>query len=206
MLDDQLRNGSFGAMAEVLVWHAAKTAADGAVQMKQVKIGLDDPRVRMALDAAVQRHWPFIVHVEFATAQDRESLMGKFESLLSTYPTEPFVLIHLGQLDASSVRALIEKHANIYFMTSTANPITARRGNQPWTNMFAGRQIAPVWKVLLVEHPDRFVLGFDNVVAENWGPSYLNQISLWRTALMQLPEGVSLAIAHRNAERLWHLD
>ena len=132
--------------------------------------------------------------------------MAKLDTMLNGHPAEAFVVIHLGQLDAPSVRAMIDKHPNVYFMTSTSNPIAARRGNQPWTNMFAKQEIAPEWRDLLVEHPDRFILAFDNVVAENWGQSYLNQIALWRAALMQLPEEVALAIAHRNAERLWHLD
>jgi predicted TIM-barrel fold metal-dependent hydrolase len=207
ILNDQIRDPAYGAMAEVLVWHAAKAAVGGTVQMSETNIALDDPRVQLALDGAIRRHWPFIVHIEFASAgAARDPLMARLDTMLNSHPAEPFVLIHLAQLDAPSVRAMIDRHSNVYLMTSTSNPIAARRGNQPWTNMFAKQEIAPEWRDLLLEHPDRFILAFDNVVAENWGQSYLNQIALWQAALMQLPEEVALAIAHRNAERLWHLD
>ena len=71
--------------------------------------------------------------------------------------------------------------------------------------MFAGRRLKGAWRKLMIDHPDRFILAFDNVFAEHWGDYYLEQIELWRKALETLPEDVAHAIAHKNAERLWHL-
>jgi hypothetical protein len=83
--------------------------------------------------------------------------------------------------------------------------VAARRGGQPWTNIFEGTSLTGQWKALLSSHPDRFVLAFDNVVAANWGPSYLSQIQLWRRALQDLPDSAAQMIAHGNAERLWRI-
>lgn len=44
--------------------------------------------------------------------------------------------------------------------------------------MLAGRLLGADWKALLVSHPDRFVLAFDNVTAGNWKREYLRQIAL----------------------------
>ena len=71
--------------------------------------------------------------------------------------------------------------------------------------MFEDGRILPEWSELLAQHPDRFILGFDNVEAHHWGEFYLRQIRLWRKALTDIPENVALALAHGNAERLWHL-
>jgi predicted TIM-barrel fold metal-dependent hydrolase len=205
-VESQVRSGKYGAMAEVLVYHVAKEMSNGR-QMRAVDLEPDDPSVLFALDLATRNHWPFIIHIEFAAAPpaQRTALMNKLEALMTKYPDEPFALIHMGQLDASEVGRLIAAHPNVYFIASTSNPITAHRGGQPWTNMFAGRHLAPEWKALLVDHPDRFLLGFDNVVANNWGPEYLDQIALWRGALADLPDEAADAFAHGNAERLWHL-
>ena len=205
-VEGQVRSGKYAAMAEVLVYHVAKAMSNGR-QMREVDLEPDDPSVLFALDLASRNHWPFIIHIEFAAAPaaQRTALMNKLEALMTKYPDEPFALIHMGQLDASEIGRLITAHPNVYFIASTSNPITAHRGGQPWTNMFAGRRLAPEWKTLLVDHPDRFLLGFDNVVANNWGPQYLDQIALWRGALVDLPDDAADAFTHGNAERLWHL-
>ncbi len=205
-VESQVRSGKYGAMAEVLVYHVAKEISSGR-QMGAVNLEPDDPSVLFALDLAIRNHWPFIIHIEFAAAPaaQRAALMNKLEALMAKYQDEPFLLIHMGQLDASEVGRLIGAHSNIYFIASTSNPFTAHRGGQPWTDMFAGRRLAPEWKALFIDHPDRFLLGFDNVVANNWGPEYLNQITLWRGALVDLPDDAADAFAHGNAERLWHL-
>jgi hypothetical protein len=68
-----------------------------------------------------------------------------------------------------------------------------------------GNGLSAEWRELIVDHPDRFILGFDNVHPEDWGDFYLRQVALWRRALSELPPAVAHALAHRNAERLWRL-
>ncbi|HKF55975.1 MAG TPA: amidohydrolase family protein [Blastocatellia bacterium] len=206
MLAEQADSDVYGAMAEVLLYHAAKSMEGGRFEAQEVVVTPDDARVEMALETAIAHHWPFIAHIEFAAAGSRRAeFMTKFETLITRHPEEPFLLIHLGQLNAAEVGRLIAEHPNVYFLTSTATPIAARRGGQPWTNMFKNTSLTGEWKAMLTAHPDRFVLAFDNVVAPNWGPSYLNQIRLWRSALQELPNAAAQMIAHGNAERLWRL-
>jgi predicted TIM-barrel fold metal-dependent hydrolase len=210
----QVNSDRFKAMAEVLLYHAQK----GSRAPKVVVRG-GDPRVQSALAHALQQGWPFIVHIEFAAAfTDTEDpswdpvfpsmgdqFMADLEVLLSENPDHPFVLIHMGQLGSDVVCQLVESHENIYFMTSHANPIVIEESRQPWTNMFDGDRLSPDWEELILEHPRRFILGFDNVFPEHWGEFYLDQIALWRGALKWLPIEVAEAVAHGNAERLWNL-
>lgn len=201
LLRAQLAMPEFGAMAEVIMWHAQK----GKRAPKWV-VHPDQQQVQVALKAALQRKWPFVVHIEFAAAgDDREVFMSKLEGLLTGHPEHPFVLIHMGQLPARDARRLIETHRNIYFFTSHSNPVTVEKSKQPWVNLFKGEKLASEWRELIVQHPDRFILAFDNVFAEHWSSFYLDQIALWRKAFKDLPAEVANALAHGNAERLWRL-
>lgn len=204
-LNKQLAMPEFGAMAEVMMWHAEKGNPLNP-KAPEVVVPPDDERVQVALRAALERGWPFVAHIEFAAAgPDREVFMRQLEALLGRHPDHPFALIHMGQLEANEVRRLIEAHANLYFLTSHANPIVVSRSRQPWVNLFDEKTLAPQWKELIVRHPDRFILAFDNVWADHWGSIYLDQIALWRKALKKLPHAVAHAVAQRNAERLWRL-
>ncbi len=205
LLRKQLAMPQFGAMAEVMMWHAEKGDPLNP-KAPEVVVPPDDQRVQVALRAALERGWPFVAHIEFAAAgPDRDIFMGKFEALLGQHPDHPFALIHMGQLEAKEVRRLIEAHANVYFLTSHANPIVVSRSRQPWVDLFDADGLAPEWKNLMIQHPDRFILAFDNVWEYHWGSLYLDQIKLWRKALKELPHEAAHAVAHRNAERLWRL-
>jgi len=204
-LERQVKMGGFGAIAEVLIYHAQK--GDRA---PLVTADLDSPQVEVPLALARRERWPFILHIEFGAAGPRrEELMRALETMVARYPEHPFVLIHMAQLDPSAVRSLIEAHGNLSFITSHANPIhgARSRGQQPWTNMFRvfGAGLSADWRALIVEHPTRFLLGLDNNSPEDWGEYYLSQLALWRKALAELPRGVAHALAHGNAERLWRL-
>ncbi len=176
-LKKQLAMPQFGAMAEVILWHAQK-----GKKAPEVVIRIGEPQVQAALSAALERKWPFIPHIEFAAAgPDRDEFMADLEGLMRRYPKHPFPLIHMGQLPPEEVGRLIKSHPNVYFMTSGANTIrTSPR--RPWVNMFDGEKLSPAWKELIVRHPHRFVLAFDNVWEWNWGDMYLRQIVLWRKA------------------------
>jgi predicted TIM-barrel fold metal-dependent hydrolase len=209
-LKKQVNMPEFKAMAEVLMYHAQKGL--NRVRVPQVIVHPDDERVQAALKYARKKKWPFVVHIEFRrTGSLRGVFMTEFEALLVKYPKHPFVLIHMGQLDLAGVRRLIETHKNIYFITSHSTSLPAsplrvvKRSEDPRTKMFDGDHLAAEWRKLMIEHPDRFILGFDNVWPEHWGQFYLDRIKLWRGAIKELPPEVAHAFAHGNAERLWRL-
>lgn len=205
-LAKQTKSRQFAAMAEVLVYHHEKRNKKGKVIAPEVAFPPDNEKVQAALAVTLEKGWPFIAHIEFASlGAKRDSYMAKFEAMLDAHPDHPFVLIHMGQLDSGEVARLIAAHVNIFFITAHTNPITVKRSREPWTDMFSGERLAPSWRALIVAHPDRFILGFDNVWANHWEKLYLPQVALWRKVLVDLPEDVAHALAHRNAERLWRL-
>lgn len=215
MVGKQMRMPQFEALGEVLLWHEEKTAAtvrrgDGTVgPPPQVVFPPDHPRVQGVLSAAIKRGWPFVAHIEFRNipmVAERNDFMKKFENMLRRNPRHPFLLNNMGYLEANQVRRLIEGHSNIYFIPSWSNPIAVKaKHGQRFVNMFEGNSLSPDWRDLIVRHPERFVLGLDNIMAHHWGSFYVRQIALWRQALNKLPAHVAHAVAHTNAERLWRL-
>jgi predicted TIM-barrel fold metal-dependent hydrolase len=199
-------SGRFGAISEALVSHQQK-----ANQAPLVELEISSPQVQAALDVALRHKWPFVVHIEFASAAGKRAtrLKADFQSLVRRYPTHPFVLIHLGQLPPQEAAELIAQHSNLFFMTSRADPVDLKRsqGRQPWENMFDGKAFKPAWRELLSAQSDRFVFAMDNHIADShWNKdAYLQRTSLWREALQDLPPAAANAIAHGNAERLWNL-
>ena len=200
-LKKQMLMPGFGAMAEVIMWHAKKgnKAPEWVVQP-------DSQQVQAASKGAMAKGWPFIIHIEFAASRSPVTFMTKMEAMLEKNPDHPFVLIHMGQLETKEATRLLAKHANFYFLVSHSNPITKAKSSQPWIDMFDGGQsLAPRWKELFIKYPDRFILAFDNVWEKHWGSKYVKQAALWRNALSELPPDVAGKVAHENAERLWKL-
>lgn len=202
ILNREVASGRFHAIAELLMYHAAKGS-----KADKVVVYPNDERVQAALKHARKKSWPFVIHIEFASLSGDEKTKFKkmLKEMLNKYPKHPFAMIHMGQLGAGDVRRLIESHSNVYFMTSHTNPAAISKSNQPWSNMFKGEVLAPEWKKLVMKYPDRFILAFDNVWPEHWGGFFLREAEYWRKALAVLPRGVAHAIAHGNAERLWNI-
>lgn len=206
MLDEQLANPAFRAMSEILVVHARKGR-----KAAEVILGADAPQVQAALRRAMAKSWPVVLHYELRWLDARRGgaaraeRIAEIEALLAANPQHPFALIHMAQLDAAEAARLLAGHGNLFFLTSHANPIAVGQSRQPWSDLFAGDSLAPEWKTLVLRHPDRFVLAFDNVWYEDWSDLYAAQAALWRKALGELPAEVAHAVAHGNAERLWRL-
>jgi len=201
-LEDQLNDGRFGAMAELLLYHAQK--GDNA---PEVKLFPGDAQVQAAVSAACKRGWPVIVHIEFAALSSgaRKRYWAVLKEFLNDSANCPVALIHMGQLYADDVRAALSRHPNLYFLTSHSNPIATGRSQQPWINMFDNRDLAPAWVEIMIAHPDRFIFAVDNVWEDQWRNGYREQVDLWRRALGNLPPQIAHAIAHGNAEKLWKL-
>ena len=209
-LHRQADSGNFVAMAEPLMYHAAKRRGAAENRALETVIYPSDPRVQTALQLAIEKKWPLVLHIEFSSPsiQDRGRFMRELEGMLDERLGEPFVLTHMGQLRAAEVQRLIEAHPNIYFLTGRSDPFIisqAGKGRQPWVNMFQGNGLADDWRRLMVRYPERFALAFDNVWPEYWSDLYVERARLWRHALSELPTSVAQAIAHGNAERLWNI-
>jgi predicted TIM-barrel fold metal-dependent hydrolase len=201
-LERDVGSGQFGAISELLMYHAQK-----GQRAPEVAVYPNDDRVQAALTLVKKKKWPLVVHIEFASLSESEKTkyMEQLEAMLNKNADHPFVMIHMGQLRSGDVQRLLDAYKNVYFMTSHANPVVISESNQPWTQMFEGDVLARDWKALLVKYPDRFIFALDNVWPEHWGEYYLRQVEYWRKAFEALPPEVAHAIAHENAERLWKI-
>jgi len=199
----QIETGEFIGAAEILIFHAKK--GDKA---PEVAVDLADERVSLLLTESLSQGWPVVIHIEFASlhGRDRQRHMDGLNSLLEQHPMHPFVLIHMGQLRHHQVQELIERHSNVYFLTSHADP-EANKSKQPWVNIFSmfGNHFKESWKSLFTAYPERFIFALDNVWDHHWQSSYDTKMKYWREALSELPENTAGLIAHGNAERLWKL-
>lgn len=206
LLDEQFKEPAFKAMSEIILVHAPKGKL-----APEVNVAANTPQVKEAIQRAIAKGWPVVLHYEFRWLTSaygtsaRAKRMTELKSLVSQHPQQLFALIHMAQLDASDAADLLAAHANLMFLTSHANTLAVNESRQPWTNMFADGELAPEWRALVLRHPDRFVLAFDNVWPEHWSEKYVQQVELWRNALGKLPVEVAHAVAHSNAERLWKL-
>ncbi len=180
LLDEQFKEPAFRAISEILLVHAPK-----GKRAPEVSVAANTPQVKEAIQRAIAKGWPIVLHYEFrwlTSAYDtsvRAKRMTELKSLLSQHPQQQFALIHMAQLDASDAADLLAAHPNLVFLTSHANPLMVNESRQPWTNMFADGELAPDWKALLLRHPDRFVLAFDNVWSEHWSEKYVQQADIW---------------------------
>lgn len=198
----QVLSGKYSAIAEVLLYHAKKGS-----KAPEYVVYPEDKRVLTALNYAIEKRWPFVVHIEFASlhGEKKKRFMESMESMLETHSEQPFVLTHMGQLGPDDCRRYIESHKNIYFHTGWTNPSAVKSSNQPWVNLFKGQHLAPEWRELFIQYPERFVFALDNVFAEHWSSFYFEQMEYWKKALAELPVDAAHLIAHGNAERLWRI-
>ena len=198
---NQLDAGRFSAMGEVLLYHAAK-----GTKAPEWTVKTTDKQFRYVLETSRAQGWPLVLHIEFRAAPDPDGSMAELVELLRDNRDVAFSLIHMAQMNPAQVADLISRHPNVYFMVSHSNPITISHTKQPWTNLFDGENMKPEWRTLMVARPERFILNFDNVWEEHWSEDYyVAQARLWQATLATFPKKVAHAIAHGNAERLWHL-
>jgi len=202
LLKKQVATKQYHAMAEILLYHAKK-----GNKAPEVVVFPGDERVQRALNYAIEKSWPFVVHIEFAFLQgnNKKKFMRAFKQMLNQHPEHPFILTHMGQLNSKRCLKLIKNHKNVHFHTGWSNPAAVESSQQPWTNVFEGDHLKPEWKELFVQYPNRFIFALDNVFAEHWSDFYLKQMKYWKKGLAELPAEVSHLIAHGNAERLWKI-
>src|SRR5438128_12250361 len=65
MLGGQVESGNFSAMSELMVYHAAKFHGAAEHRAPEIIVHPNDRRVQVALQYAIEKGWPFVVHIEF---------------------------------------------------------------------------------------------------------------------------------------------
>jgi hypothetical protein len=88
----------FGAISEALISHREKKVTRGP----EVDLTLVSPQVQAALDVALRKEWPFVIHIEFASLSREEAarMENDLQILLQKYPQHPCCFSSYGPANA----------------------------------------------------------------------------------------------------------
>jgi len=205
-LDGDIRSGAYWAAGEFEARHYPSGSNNRDVHMP-----LDSPDFDVVLAAVQAAGIPVLVHHE---AED--DLLPEMDRALAKYPGAKVVWCHVGRRripaywrilsTPEGVRDWLIRHPNLYFDLNQSPPgakapllpyvdnVLFDPGNTPY-------RLDPAWKALLIEFPDRFVIGSDTNTAR-WG-QYDEVIQRMRSlVLAELPPEAAAKIAFKNAWRL----
>jgi len=163
-LDERLRNSRYAAIGE---FHLYGADADLPVPRRMV---------------ALARQHKLVLHAH----SDADAI----ERMFKADPEARILWAHSGFVTPDQVRALLEKHKNLWSDLAFRND----HGH--------GGKVPPEWRALFTEFPDRFTIGTDTYTPERW--HYIVEHAAWTRAwLADLPPALAERIAWRNADKLF---
>jgi hypothetical protein len=182
----------YRSRAEVSTWVRDATVVpfleDRLAQHRYVALGefhvygadADLPVVRRAVELAKQHK--LVLHAH----GDADAI----ERLFRQDPGARILWAHSGFTDPASVRAMLAKHRNLWCdLAFRSDP-------------GSGGKVAPEWRALFTDFPDRFMVGTDTYTPERW--LYVGEHAAWaRGWLADLPAPLAERIAWKNGEALF---
>ncbi len=182
----------YRSRAEVSTWVRDATVVpfleDRLAQQRYVALGefhvygsdADLPVVRRAVELAKQHK--LVLHAH----GDADAI----ERLFRQDPGARILWAHSGFTDPASVRAMLAKHRNLWCdLAFRSDP-------------GSGGKVAPEWRALFTDFPDRFMVGTDTYTPERW--LYVGEHAAWaRGWLADLPAPLAERIAWKNGEALF---
>jgi hypothetical protein len=140
------------------------------------------PVFQRLVDLATVRRIPLLMHCDPAV----------IDALFEHAPDAIVVWAHAGAYPYPPLlRDYLERYPNLHMDLSVREDRVAPDGEIDWA-----------WQFLLMEIPDRFLVGVDTYRTARWD-GYPEIIAKIRTLLNQLPPDAAAAIGHENAERLF---
>ncbi len=153
-------------------------AAVGEFHLYGADADLPVPRRMVAL----ARQYGLVLHAH----SDADAI----ERIFRQFPEARVLWAHSGFERAESVRAMLEKHRNLWCDL-------AFRSDQG-----SGGTVPAEWRAVFTAFPDRFMVGTDTYTPERW--HYIVEHANWSRAwLADLPPALAERIAYRNADALF---
>jgi hypothetical protein len=137
----------------------------------------DLPVVRRVVELAKQHGLMLHAH------SDAEAV----ERLFRHDPDARIIWAHAGYEQPQRVREMLERYPDLWAELSSRDDVAPN-----------GRLTAE-WRALLLEFPNRFMVGTDTFVLDRWGMIGSNAVAV-RTWLADLPSEVAERIAYKNGE------
>ncbi len=183
----------------------AETSSEDPVRRRRV--ATDGPYFRALMAVGIQEGRPVPMHMQF----NPESV-AQLSQLLTDHPQGQVLLSHCGKdTRAAQVRALMDKHPNLFCDLSYRGAPLATHESQRDPNrlIFWGPGILNSagmkadWRSLIEDHPDRFMVGIDDV--HSWQIYDETVAAIRQGVLAQLTPATAEKVAWRNAVRLFRL-
>ena len=112
------------------------------------------------------------------------------ERQFAQWPGARILWAHAGFASAVDVRAMLARHRNLWCDLAFRSDHAAQG------------KLDPEWRALLIDFPDRFMVGTDTFTPERW-PFIVSHARWARGWLADLPAEVAERVAYRNGETLF---
>ncbi|NQZ98440.1 MAG: amidohydrolase family protein [Myxococcales bacterium] len=169
-----------------------------------------DETTAMAIYALAGTHGvPVSIHFETrdksAPEVDIASRIEELRAALSANSDTRFLWAHLGDTEATTVRALIEEFDNLYADLSTRNPYYIRGWPVALQSLSTESEgtftLKTEWRDLFEDHPQRFLFGLD-IASDDRVDQLDDVVSYYRGVLGELSQATAEKIACKNARAL----
>ena len=165
------------------------------------KMRIDAPTNRAMLDLVAKHGGVLSMHMEW----DSDSV-AQLGDLAASNPQGRIIIAHCGSnTSASDIRAIMEKHQNLYCDLSARHPPKLHPGlmrKKPEQKIFTASGLERDWRNLIEDMPDRFMVGTDTKTEQDYDGS----IAAIRSGLLaNLSAETAEKIAYKNAEALLNL-
>jgi len=183
----------------------AETSSEDLVRRRRV--ATDGPYFQALMAIGIQQGRPVPMHMQF----NPESV-AQLSQLLTDHPQGQVLLSHCGKdTRAAQVRAMMDKHPNLFCDLSYRGAPLATNESQRDPNrlIFWGpgflnsAGMKGDWRQLIEDHPDRFMVGIDDV--HTWQIYDDTVAAIRQGVLAQLTPATAEKVAWRNAVRLFRL-
>jgi hypothetical protein len=173
---------------------------------RDVAIPIDGPQGHRLFAFAERTGVPFQLHYEI-----EDALLGPLEAMLARYPRAKVIWCHLAQVRYASratryrapyLRALLEKHPNLYVDTAFGGPNSVYQpSGERHARVWDSRgDIHAEWKDLIRDHPYRFLAALDI------GGDRMHRVEEWtrtlRNFLSKVPDRARPIVAYGAAWKL----
>ncbi|MBI4985104.1 MAG: amidohydrolase family protein [Rhodocyclales bacterium] len=216
--EEILKDGAL-AFGEIALHHLS--SARMGERHPYESVAADHPLLLLLADIAAEKGVPIDLHLDVvpqdmplppgpfnaATPRELAANLPAFERLLAHNRKAAVIWAHAGAdplrtRTPAMQRELLARHPNLYMSLRIG-----RGGPDPSAAMTEDAQLKPEWRALLIEFPDRFVIGSDS-----FHPPHANlrrtpaaALAFSRALVEQLPAAVGRAVAYENAVRLYRL-
>lgn len=175
--------------------------------VRRRRVATDGPFFRSLMAIASREGRPVPMHMQF-----HPESVAQLSQLLQQHPEGKVILSHCGKdTRAADVRAMLQKHSNLFCdlsfrgapLATAESRLDANRLIFWGPGLLSSAGIKSDWRQLIEDHPDRFMVGIDDV--HSWDIYDQTVVAIRQGVLAQLKPETAEMVAWRNAARVFRL-